>query len=149
VRVGADHNKDWLRLPYDSTFLRSHYLDSHPYVSRVAGEVVLIVHPTGFVGAGDEPAGWALDKLGSWVQASDVVPRGGAAHLHAVGDGGARRACGSQVGGRQTDTTTACTVHSPSPRPCAFCPAGSGVDCATASLPEVRRRRPAEILMIP
>jgi hypothetical protein len=101
VRVGADHNKDWLRLPYDSTFLRSHYLDSHPYVSRVAGEVVLIVHPTGFVGAGDEPAGWALDKLGSWVQASDVVPRGGAAHLHAVGDGGARRACGSQVGGRQ------------------------------------------------
>ena len=45
-----------------------------------------------------QASGWALDKLGSWVQASDVVPNGGAAHLHAVGDGGAQRVCGSQVG---------------------------------------------------
>jgi hypothetical protein len=27
---GIDHNKNWLRFPYDSTFLRSHYLHPHP-----------------------------------------------------------------------------------------------------------------------
>ena len=36
---------------------------------------------------------WELDKLGSWVNSRDVVPNGGAAHLHAVGDGGVRRVC--------------------------------------------------------
>ena len=25
-----DHQKNWLRFPYDSTFLRSHYLHPHP-----------------------------------------------------------------------------------------------------------------------
>jgi hypothetical protein len=35
---GIDHNKHWLRFPYDSTFLRSHYLHPNPYhVSRPAG----------------------------------------------------------------------------------------------------------------
>eukprot|EP01047_Picozoa_sp_COSAG01_P035399 COSAG01_NODE_2713_length_7209_cov_5.300844_1_plen_399_part_00 len=29
---GIDHNKNLLRFPYDSTFLRSHYLHPHPYV---------------------------------------------------------------------------------------------------------------------
>jgi hypothetical protein len=29
---GIDHHKNWLRFPYDSTFLRSHYLHPHPYV---------------------------------------------------------------------------------------------------------------------
>ena len=28
---GIDHDKNWLRFPYDSTFLRSHYLHPHPY----------------------------------------------------------------------------------------------------------------------
>jgi hypothetical protein len=28
---GIDHNQNWLRFPYDSTFLRSHYLHPHPY----------------------------------------------------------------------------------------------------------------------
>ena len=36
---------------------------------------------------------WELNKLGSWVNSRDVVPNGGAAHLHAVGDGGVRRVC--------------------------------------------------------
>jgi hypothetical protein len=36
---------------------------------------------------------WEVDKLGSWVDAADAVD-GGASHLHAVGDGGARRKCG-------------------------------------------------------
>jgi MFS family permease len=27
---GIDHTKNWLRVPYDSTFLRSHYLHPHP-----------------------------------------------------------------------------------------------------------------------
>jgi hypothetical protein len=26
-----DHDKNWLRFPYDSTFVRSHYLHPHPY----------------------------------------------------------------------------------------------------------------------
>jgi hypothetical protein len=30
---GIDHNKNWLRFPDDSTFLRSHYLHSHPYAT--------------------------------------------------------------------------------------------------------------------
>lgn len=38
--------------------------------------------------------GWSLEKLGSWIEAADVVPNGGAGHLHAVGDGGAKRSCG-------------------------------------------------------
>jgi hypothetical protein len=28
---GVDHNNNWLRFPYDSTFLRSHDLQPHPY----------------------------------------------------------------------------------------------------------------------
>jgi hypothetical protein len=28
---GIDHHKNWLRFPYDSTFLRSRYLHPHPY----------------------------------------------------------------------------------------------------------------------
>eukprot|EP01047_Picozoa_sp_COSAG01_P026422 COSAG01_NODE_1701_length_9447_cov_3.223363_16_plen_58_part_00 len=28
---GTDHNQNWLRFPYDSTFLRSPYLHPHPY----------------------------------------------------------------------------------------------------------------------
>ena len=51
------------------------------------------------VGQGEEHAsngtrGWYLDKLGSWIDAADVVSDGGAGHLHAVGDGGAKRSCG-------------------------------------------------------
>ena len=38
-----------------------------------------------------------VDKLGSWVNTSDVVPDGGAAHLHAVGQGGAKRDCGNKM----------------------------------------------------
>jgi hypothetical protein len=34
---GIDHNKNWLRFPYDSTFLRSHYLHPHPSVGSTAG----------------------------------------------------------------------------------------------------------------
>jgi hypothetical protein len=30
---GIDHHQNWLRFPYDSTFLRSHYLHPHPYPS--------------------------------------------------------------------------------------------------------------------
>jgi hypothetical protein len=30
---GMDHHQNWLRFPYDSTFLRSHYLHPHPYPS--------------------------------------------------------------------------------------------------------------------
>jgi hypothetical protein len=38
---------------------------------------------------------WSVDKLGSWIDTTDVVGGGGgASHLHAVGDGGARRTCG-------------------------------------------------------
>jgi hypothetical protein len=29
--IGIDHRNNWLRFPYDSTFLRSHYLHPHPY----------------------------------------------------------------------------------------------------------------------
>ena len=29
---GIEHNKNWLRFPYDSTILRSHYLHPHPYL---------------------------------------------------------------------------------------------------------------------
>ena len=38
-------------------------------------------------------AHWEVDKLGSWIDPRNVVPAGGASHLHAVGDGGARRVC--------------------------------------------------------
>eukprot|EP01047_Picozoa_sp_COSAG01_P030275 COSAG01_NODE_2106_length_8416_cov_47.839485_18_plen_116_part_00 len=31
---GIDHGKTWLRFPYDSTFLRSHYLQPHPSTPR-------------------------------------------------------------------------------------------------------------------
>jgi hypothetical protein len=40
---------------------------------------------------------WSVDKLSSWVDATDVVGGGAAVHLHAVGDGGARRSCGSST----------------------------------------------------
>jgi hypothetical protein len=30
---GIEHNKNWLRFPYDSTFWRSHYLHPHPYAT--------------------------------------------------------------------------------------------------------------------
>jgi hypothetical protein len=36
---GIDHNMNWLRFPYDSTFWRSHHLPPHPYhgnISRAA-----------------------------------------------------------------------------------------------------------------
>eukprot|EP01048_Picozoa_sp_COSAG05_P001796 COSAG05_NODE_63_length_22889_cov_41.986617_10_plen_188_part_00 len=42
---------------------------------------------------GNATRGWFLDKLGSWIEAADVIPDGGAGHLHAVGDSGARRSC--------------------------------------------------------
>jgi hypothetical protein len=34
---GIDHNQSWLRFPYDSTFLRSHYLHPHPYAQVCGG----------------------------------------------------------------------------------------------------------------
>jgi hypothetical protein len=34
---GIDHNKNLLRFPYDSTFLRSHYLHPHPYHGQSSG----------------------------------------------------------------------------------------------------------------
>ena len=46
---------------------------------------------------GSRSTAWAVDKLGSWVDTADIVPDGGAGHLHAVGDGGARRRCGNTV----------------------------------------------------
>ena len=36
-----------------------------------------------------------MSKLGSWIDTTDVIPNGGAAHLHAVDDSGARRRCGN------------------------------------------------------
>ena len=36
---------------------------------------------------------WELNKLGSWINARNVIPNGGASHLHGVGDGGVRRVC--------------------------------------------------------
>jgi hypothetical protein len=34
---GIDHNENWLRFPYDSTFLRPHYLPPHPHPYTEAG----------------------------------------------------------------------------------------------------------------
>ena len=41
---------------------------------------------------------WVVDKMGSWVDPRDVVRAGGGSHLHAVGDGGAKRACSAGAG---------------------------------------------------
>ncbi len=57
-------------------------------------EATLLMLPLSHCPSGDE---WLVDKLGSWVAASDVVPNGGAAHLHAVGQAGAKRACGNKT----------------------------------------------------
>jgi hypothetical protein len=55
-------------------------------------------HCSGGSTVGPGPGGnWSIDKLGSWIEAADVVAGGGAGHLHAVGDGGARRSCGEKT----------------------------------------------------
>ena len=67
--------------------------------------------------------GWSVDKLGSWVDAADVVPDGGAAHLHAVGDGGAKRACGGGKTLRAVSTDSALlSVGRASPFPTPLAP---------------------------
>jgi len=45
--------------------------------------------------AAPSTSGWEMEKLGSWVDSRDIVSTGGAAHLHAAGDAGARRICAS------------------------------------------------------
>ena len=64
------------------------WIDKTP--TRLPEASLLMLPLSHYTGGG----GWSVDKLGSWVDAADVVPDGGAAHLHAVGDGGAKRTCG-------------------------------------------------------
>ena len=69
-------------------------------------EATLLMLPLSHCGSGGDGdgdgdsvgAGWKLSKLGSWVDAADVVTAGGAAHLHAVGEGGAKRTCKGKGG---------------------------------------------------
>lgn len=49
-------------------------------------------------GGGGSGGSWVVDKMGSWVDPRDVVRAGGGSHLHAVGDGGAKRACSAGAG---------------------------------------------------
>lgn len=64
-------------------------------------EATLLMMPLAPCAGGSGQKGsapWEVEKLGSWVDTTHVVPSGGAAHLHAVGDGGARRTCAGARG---------------------------------------------------
>jgi hypothetical protein len=107
---GIAQNQNWLRFPYDSTFLRSHYLHPHPYAVACSGHA----HPDGprLRTSACTRGGGSLSLTAVWLLLSAVLPARPSAQADAetaavVGMAKAREKAAAAGGPRQSDGTEA------------------------------------------